>query len=162
VLYVTHDQEEAITMSDRVALMNRGRIAQLGSAEDLYERPATRFVAEFIGESNLIEGRVETSDGGTALVLADGARLALPNGASPAPRSGACTLMVRPEKIMLGAAGHGETGLDGTVEEVIYVGEFTRYRVRVMPAVVINAKVSNTHAASRAKAGDSVRLWWAA
>ena len=57
VLYVTHDQEEALTMSDRVAVLNRGRIAQLGTAEDLYERPASRFVAEFIGESNLLDGR---------------------------------------------------------------------------------------------------------
>jgi putative spermidine/putrescine transport system ATP-binding protein len=162
VLYVTHDQEEALTMSDRVALMNRGRIAQLGSAEDLYERPATRFVAEFIGESNLIEGRVESGHGGTALVLADGTRLVLPSGPSASRQAAACTLMVRPEKIMLGTAGHPETGLDGTVEEVIYVGEFTRYRVRVAPAAVINVKVANTHAASRAKAGDSARLWWAA
>jgi putative spermidine/putrescine transport system ATP-binding protein/spermidine/putrescine transport system ATP-binding protein len=73
-----------------------------------------------------------------------------------------CTLMVRPEKITLGTAGHPHAGLDGAVEEVIYVGEFTRYRVRVTPAVVINVKVANTHAASRAKHGDNVRLWWAA
>jgi len=63
---------------------------------------------------------------------------------------------------MLTTAGHRETGLDGTVEEVIYVGEFTRYRIRVATAVVMNVKVANTHAASRAKAGDNVRLRWAA
>jgi len=162
VLYVTHDQEEALTMSDRVALMNRGRIAQLGSAEDLYERPAQRFVAEFIGESNLIEGRVESREGQTTLALADGTRLALPGGASPHAREESCTLMVRPEKIMLTTAGHAQLGLDGMVEEVIYVGEFTRYRVRVAPAVVMSVKAANTHAASRAKTGDNVRLWWAA
>jgi len=161
VLYVTHDQEEALTMSDRVALMNRGRISQLGSAEDLYERPSTRFVAEFIGESNLIEGRVESREGQTGLVLADGTQLALPGGSSPA-RTGSCTLMVRPEKIVLGTAGNPQPGLEGTIEEVIYVGEFTRYRVRVAPGVVMHVKVANTHAASRAKAGDNVRLRWAA
>ncbi len=162
VLYVTHDQEEALTMSDRVALMNRGRIAQLGSAEDLYERPATRFVAEFIGESNLIEGRIEPVHGDAVLVLDGGVRLTLPNAPPPSDRAGSCTLMVRPEKITFASAGRPGAGLDGAVEEVIYVGEFTRYRVRVAPAVVINVKVANTHAASRAKPGDNVRLSWAA
>ena len=77
VLYVTHDQEEALTMSDRIALMNRGRIAQLGTAEDLYERPVSHFVANFIGESNLLEGRVESADGGAVFVHDGGVRLPL-------------------------------------------------------------------------------------
>jgi ABC-type Fe3+/spermidine/putrescine transport system ATPase subunit len=161
VLYVTHDQEEALTMSDRVALMNRGRIAQLGSAEDLYERPASRFVAEFIGESNLLEGRVESADGGPVFVHGAGVRLRVPPG--PATRPGEpYALMVRPEKITLGAAGGDATeGLAGTIEAVVYVGEFTRYRVRVAPAVVIGIKTANTHAVFRAKPGDPVRLRWA-
>jgi len=164
VLYVTHDQEEALTMSDRVALMDRGRIAQLGSAEDLYERPASRFVAEFIGESNLLEGRVESADGGTVFVDGRGVRLRVAPGPQ-APRSGEpYTLMVRPEKIALGPAGADpiEEGLAGAVEEVVYVGEFTRYRVRVAPGVVIGVKTANTHAVFRAKPGDPVRLRWAA
>jgi putative spermidine/putrescine transport system ATP-binding protein len=162
VLYVTHDQEEALTMSDRVALMNRGRIEQLGSAEDLYERPASRFVAEFIGESNLLEGRVEPIEGGGAFVAGTGARLPATID-SRAPRPGAaCTLMVRPEKIAIGpAGGDPSAGLAGTVEEVVYVGEFTRYRVRVAPEVVIGVKRANIHAAFRAKPGDPVRLGWA-
>src|SRR5215467_14181392 len=138
VLYVTHDQEEALTMSDRIALMNRGRIAQLGTAEDLYERPASRFVASFIGESNLFEGRVESSDGGAVFVHGAGSRLPL----SPGPRAfrpgESCTLMVRPEKIALGS--DATDGLPGTVETVVYVGEFTRYRVRVAPETMINVK----------------------
>jgi spermidine/putrescine ABC transporter ATP-binding subunit len=160
VLYVTHDQEEALTMSDRIALMNRGRIAQLGTAEDLYERPASRFVANFIGESNLLEGRVEASDGGAVFVHGRGVRLPV----SPGPRvfrpGESCTLMVRPEKIALGP-GEAE-GLPGTVETVVYVGEFTRYRVGVAPEVVIGVKTPNTQAVVRAKPGDSVRLRWAA
>src|SRR5260370_2029368 len=102
VLYVTHDQEEALTMSDRIALMNRGRIAQLGTAEDLYERPASHFVANFIGESNLLEGRVESADGGAVFVHGGGVRLPV----SPGPRAfrpaESCTLMLRPEKLALG------------------------------------------------------------
>jgi len=160
VLYVTHDQEEALTMSDRIALMNRGRIAQLGTAEDLYERPASHFVANFIGESNLLEGRVESADGGAVFVHGGGVRLPV----SPGPRAfrpaESCTLMVRPEKIALGP--EATEGLPGTVETVVYVGEFTRYGVRVAPEIVIGVKTPNTHTVLRAKPGDSVRLRWAA
>ncbi|HYB42603.1 MAG TPA: ABC transporter ATP-binding protein, partial [Candidatus Methylomirabilis sp.] len=167
VLYVTHDQEEALTMSDRVALMNRGRIAQLGSAEDLYERPASRFVAEFIGESNLLEGRVESAEGGPVFVDGQGVPLHVLTGPR-APRPGQpCTLMVRPEKIALRPATADPraepdaAALTGEVEDVVYVGEFTRYRVRVAPGVVISVKAANTHAVSRAGPGDRVRLRWA-
>ncbi len=160
VLYVTHDQEEALTMSDRVALMNRGRIAQLGSAEDLYERPASRFVAEFIGESNLLEGRVEAAAGGLVFVHG-GVRLVAPRGPQSSGASEACTLMVRPEKISIEAAESGaRDGLTGTVEEIVYVGEFTRYRVRVAPEVAIGVKTANTHAVFRAKPGERVGLRW--
>ncbi len=86
VLYVTHDQEEALTMSDRVALMNDGVIAQLGTARDLYERPATRFVAEFIGESNVIEGAMETA---AIFVSASELRFAV-TGSANAVRGRAC------------------------------------------------------------------------
>ena len=159
VLYVTHDQEEALTMSDRVALMKGGRIAQLGSAEDLYERPASRFVAEFIGESNLLEGRVESADGGALFVHDGGVRVRL---ASVPHGPGAYTLMVRPEKIgIASAAGPGEDGLAGKVEEVVYVGEFTRYQVRLAPDVLFGVKVPNTRAVHRARPGDTVRLHWA-
>jgi putative spermidine/putrescine transport system ATP-binding protein len=167
VLYVTHDQEEALTMSDRVALMNRGRIAQLGSAEDLYERPASRFVAEFIGESNLLDGRVESADGGPVFVDRSDVRLQVGMG-PPAPRPGErYTLMVRPEKITLTPAGadardgSAAASLAGEVDDVVYVGEFTRYWVRVAPGVVIGVKTANTHATWRAKPGDPVRLRWA-
>jgi len=163
VLYVTHDQEEALTMSDRVALMNRGRIAQLGSAEDLYERPASRFVAEFIGESNLLEGRLEAADGGLVFVRDGTVRLRVSAGPQALRPGQVCTLMVRPEKIALGpAAADASDGLAGAVEAVVYVGEFTRYQVRVAPDVVIGVKTANTHAVFRAKPGDPVRLRWAA
>src|SRR5262252_4273646 len=105
VLYVTHDQEEALTMSDRVALMNRGRIAQLGSAEDLYERPASRFVAEFIGESNLLDGRVEAADGAPVFVHDSGVRVRVAPGPFAPTAGERYTLMVRPEKITLMPAG---------------------------------------------------------
>ena len=162
VLYVTHDQEEALTMSDRVALMNRGRIAQLGSAEDLYERPASRFVAEFIGESNLLEGRVESSGAGAVFALAGGVSVPVSGQPARAEARAASTLMIRPEKIGLEpAAGAAVDGLAGTVEDVVYVGEFTRYRVRVAPGVAVAVKAHNTHATFRAKPGELVKLRWA-
>src|SRR5262245_49030039 len=163
VLYVTHDQEEALTMSDRVALMNRGQIAQIGSAEDLYERPASRFVAQFIGESNLLEGRIESLGGGRAVfAVASGVHLPLPAGQEGLPRGEPYTLMVRPEKITLGPADpQSNGGLEGRVQETVYVGEFTRYLVRVASDVVIGVKTTNSQAASRAKPGDSVWLQWA-
>jgi len=164
VLYVTHDQEEALTMSDRVALMNRGRIAQLGSAEDLYERPASRFVAEFIGESNLLAGRVERSGSGAVFAL-DGGGVRVPvSGQPPSPVPGTTsTLMIRPEKISIEPAGGAAAdGVPGAVEDAVYVGEFTRYRVRVASELFIGVKAANTHTTFRAKPGDLVRLRWAA
>ena len=127
VLYVTHDQEEALTMSDRVALMNRGRIAQLGSAEDLYERPATRFVAEFIGESNLIEGRVESSGAALVLAMARGSSAQWPGFGLSRPET--CTLMVRPEKIILGPADRAIGRRDSTAGG----GGHLRRRVHALP-----------------------------
>jgi putative spermidine/putrescine transport system ATP-binding protein len=129
IIYVTHDQEEALTLSDRIALMNGGRIEQLGSAEELYERPRTRFAAEFLGESNIIarDGRV---------------------------------LVLRPEKIELRPAT-SDAGLPGTVRELVYVGEATRYRVAVEGSV-LTVKVANSRAAYRPRAGEGVRVLWPA
>ncbi len=149
VVYVTHDHEEALTLSDRVALMNGGRIAQLGRAEDLYERPTTRFVAEFIGESNLIEGRAE----GGWFHGPDGVRMAIAGAAR-----GPVLLVLRPEKLELLPASAPE-GLADTVRELIYGGDVTRYRVAV-GATVLTAKVANRHAAVRPAIGEPVRVLW--
>ena len=162
VLYVTHDQEEALTLSDRVALMNRGRIEQVGAAEELYERPANRFVAEFIGESNLLEGQVEGGEapGRAWFVSADGLRV--PVGVEPgAAAAGRRLLVLRPEKVSLGPVeGSEPVGYLGKVEEVIYVGEVTRYRVRTRGGDVLTAKVPNRGGVFRARPGEAVRVWW--
>ena len=103
VLYVTHDQEEALTMSDRIAVMNRGRIEQIGTPEELYDRPATRFVASFIGDTNFLPGRVI---GRTAVTIA-----------------------VRPERIVLGPPREG--ALTGTITDVVFLGTARKYVVRL-------------------------------
>jgi putative spermidine/putrescine transport system ATP-binding protein len=149
VVYVTHDQEEALTLSDRIALMNGGRIAQLGRAEDLYERPASRFVAEFIGESNLLDGRVAAG----WFTTADGIRVKVAAGAD-----GAALLVLRPEKLAVLPADHAE-GLAGTVRELVYGGDVTRYRIAV-GATVLTAKVANSRAPFRPPVGAAVRALW--
>jgi ABC-type Fe3+/spermidine/putrescine transport system ATPase subunit len=115
-------------------------------------------VAEFIGESNLLEGRLEPADGGAVFVHRGGVRVRVAH----APRTGGpYTLMVRPEKVAIAPAGPADDGVPGKVEEAIYVGEFTRYQVRVAPDILMTVKVPNTHAVYRAKPDDAVRVHWA-
>jgi ABC-type Fe3+/spermidine/putrescine transport system ATPase subunit len=154
VLYVTHDQEEALTMSDRVALMNDGVIAQLGTAHDLYERPATRFVAEFIGESNVIEGTLETA---TTFVTANGSRFTVVTSDGAAGRP--AILVMRPEKIALARRIGDEQSLRGQVSERVYVGDFTRYRVEVGAGLTLTVKIQNNRSAVIAEEGEAVDLF---
>jgi spermidine/putrescine ABC transporter ATP-binding subunit len=156
VLYVTHDQEEAVTMSDRVALMNDGVIAQLGTAQELYERPATRFVAEFIGESNVIEGTLETA---SSLVSTDGLRFKVVGGRDDAVGR-RVILVMRPEKLSLARQAADEQSIRGVVRERLYVADFTRYRVEVAKELVITVKVQNNRSAVIAEEGEAVELFF--
>ena len=134
-VHVTHDQEEAMTMADTIAVMNAGRIEQLGSPEDLYENPATTFVANFLGQSNLVSGTVAGKDGETVTVEAHGHRVALP-AARCRVDSGAAIIGVRPEKVHL-IAGDAEipsgrnsfTG--GVVTDASFIGVSTQYLVKL-------------------------------
>jgi spermidine/putrescine transport system ATP-binding protein len=154
VLYVTHDQEEALTMSDRVALMNDGVIAQLGTARELYEQPATRFVAEFIGESNVIEGALETP---TTFVAAGGLRFTVAARESAVGRSG--ILVLRPEKLALARRTPDEQSIRGQVSERVYVGDFTRYRVEVAKELIVTVKIQNNRSAVVAEEGEAIELF---
>jgi putative spermidine/putrescine transport system ATP-binding protein len=155
VVYVTHDQEEALTMSDRVALMNKGGIAQVGTARDLYERPTNRFVAEFIGESNLIEGRLVergcfATDAGVRFPVASDGDL----------RVGDKGLLVaRPEKFSLAPQSSSNAGLAGRISEQVYVGDFTRCRVVIQGGLTLTVKVQNNRSALQTRAGDEVRIF---
>jgi len=155
VLYVTHDQEEALTMSDRVALMNDGAIAQLGTAHDLYERPATRFVAEFIGESNVIEGTMETA---AIFVSASDLRFTVAGSANAAAGQRAI-LVVRPEKLALTRQSPDDYSFRGQVRGRVYVGDFTRYRVEVSEHLVLTVKIQNNRSAAIAGEGEAVELF---
>ena len=117
-IFVTHDQEEALSMSDRIAVMSKGKVLQVGTPSDIYEAPLNRAVADFIGETNFLEGQAD-ADG---VRLADGQRLA-----ATTPGSGAVTLAIRPERTELAADGQ----LEGVLENIVYVGTDTVYHLNV-------------------------------
>jgi mannopine transport system ATP-binding protein len=135
VIYVTHDQEEALTMSDRVAVMNNGRLEQIGTPVDLYDLPNSAFVADFIGKMNFFDGEWSASgNGGTFRVGEHGSLPALaPGGESAAPSTlRPVRATVRPERLQLFKAGEGpELSLRGTIENVIFVGSHRTFLVRI-------------------------------
>ena len=143
-IYVTHDQEEALTMSDRLAVMNNGRIEQVGSPADVYEQPVTSFVAGFVGVSNLLSG--------------DAAR---------AITGSKARFTIRPEKIKLTDVNaipqNGECSATGVVKEVVYVGASTRYTVELesgAPLVVMQQNLDQSSMQALQVKGRSVRLSW--
>ncbi len=150
-VHVTHDQDEAMTMADRIAVMNRGKIEQLGPPTELYERPATAFVAGFLGVSNLLAGVVAGED---RVRLDDGTEIRVPLGG----RSGRVAVGVRPEKVRLVAGAGNE--LPGTVTETAYVGVATQVIVTT-PAGVVSVFAQNTEAGAVPPApGTHVTLSW--
>jgi spermidine/putrescine transport system ATP-binding protein len=152
-VHVTHDQEEAMTMADTIAVMNSGRIEQLGPPAELYESPATAFVAGFLGVSNLLPGTVEDSG---AVRLVDGTVVRTNSNG----RSGQVAAGVRPEKITIGAGG-GANELPGTVSETAYIGVATQVVVRTA-AGIVQVFAQNLDAGGRVPApGTNVVLSWA-
>jgi spermidine/putrescine transport system ATP-binding protein len=165
-IYVTHDQEEAMTMSDRIAVMRAGRIEQLGNPEQLYERPQTAFVAGFLGVSNLLEGEVAGRDGDLVTVrMPDGALLRAPGGGVAS--SGPVRIGVRPEKLRVdpGADAGGSDGLNvltGIVLDSSYIGVSTQYLVQTEGhRLVVYAQNLDTAGAAELLAdGQHVALTW--
>jgi spermidine/putrescine transport system ATP-binding protein len=150
-VHVTHDQEEAMTMADQIAVMNLGRIEQLGSPTELYERPQTAFVAGFLGKSNLLEGAVVN---GGVVRLANGVEVR----ADVSGVSGEVAIGVRPEKVQLGDAGTNR--LEGRVRETAYVGVATEIVVET-PAGDITVFHQNAEAGGVIPAGGSqVTVSW--
>jgi spermidine/putrescine transport system ATP-binding protein len=167
-IYVTHDQEEAMTMSDRIAVMRHGKIEQLGSPEELYERPTTAFVAGFLGVSNLLDGDVVGNDGTWIDVrLADGATVRAP--AASANGAHAVRVGVRPEKLRVvpaeseAAGDPARNSLGGTVLDASYIGVSTQYLIETGDGhrLVVYAQNLETSGASEALAdGQQVRVSW--
>ena len=160
VLYVTHDQEEALTMSDRIAVFNRGRIEQIGTPEELYDTPATRFVAGFIGDTNLLSGRaLAVSDGICEVETAAGRIKASVRQQFAA--GGPVVVAVRPERLVLTSLQEGGTGLSGSITDVIFLGTARKYVVRLVDGTecVVLRQVSDPPFDLGASA---VRLSWVA
>ncbi len=148
---VTHDQEEALSMSDSISVMHSGSIIQTASPEQLYEAPATRYVADFIGESNLFNGTVRHVQGNSALLRTEqGIELSsplTPNGTTLSANTEGC-IAVRPELIDIAAKGNlqgRDVTLDGCVEDRIYLGNITEYRVRTQPFGIVCVRVPRQH-----------------
>jgi spermidine/putrescine transport system ATP-binding protein len=161
-VYVTHDQEEALTMSDRIAVMNRGRIEQIADPEEVYDRPATSFVAGFIGVSNLMPGIVRKPGAKGEVQLDSGVNVTADvNGFAAGDR---CQAVVRPEKLYLGSGARGEPTVEGLVESSLYLGTSTQLIVRLADDVRMTVLVPNTDEADRQQlpgGGANVKLSWA-
>ncbi len=165
-IYVTHDQEEAMTMSDRIAVMNAGRFEQLGDPESLYEHPTTRFVAGFLGVSNLLAGTTDgTADGYSLVKLADDTRVRVPTNLLDG--SGKVEIGVRPEKIRLTSADQptpaGSNLLHGVIRDASYIGVSTQYIVDTRGGVAVTVYEQNVERATKSELwtpGEAVTLNW--
>ncbi len=165
-IYVTHDQEEAMTMSDRVAVMRGGRIEQVGPPEDVYENPVTEFVASFLGASNLLDGDVkEHRDGIVAVLLAGGDTVLVPADRAPFDVGSKVKVGVRPEKIAIrvedgSAAEPGWNGVTGLLRMSTYIGVSHQYKVEGPGGADITVWAQNLGTEAVPRAGERVRLAW--
>ena len=160
VVYVTHDQSEALTMSNRIAVFNDGIIQQLATPADLYERPENAFVAQFIGENNRLRGKVTSVNGRSCAVEVEGGRIEAFPVNIDGPGS-ATTLSLRPERVRINPpAGECPNLFDARVEELIYLGDHMRTRVSVCGHDDFIVKVPNAGGHTHLRPGDAVRVGW--
>jgi spermidine/putrescine transport system ATP-binding protein len=164
-VYVTHDQEEALTMSDRIGVMNHGGLEQVAAPEEIYERPATSFVAGFIGVSNLMPGVITaTANGGARIKLDSGVEVDTSGDPAGLASGERCNAVVRPEKLRIDGDAGGTPSIEGTVESTLYLGTATQVIVRLPDGVPITVMVPNASDAAEERlpgGGSSVRLSWA-
>ena len=160
VIYVTHDQSEALTMSDRIAIMNDGRFEQVGSPEELYRAPANRFVADFIGETCFLKATAAPADGDRGVARVGEAFVRFPL-LQPVAAGEALELMVRPEAVVLAGGSEDEQNtIAGVVEEAVYLGEFTTYHVRLSDGQILFMKRQNFHGIQDFRTGDEIEVAW--
>jgi spermidine/putrescine transport system ATP-binding protein len=156
-IYVTHDQEEALTMSDRIAVMNEGRVQQVADPPTLYERPENRFVADFIGQTNVFSGAVESvSDGRVTLRTASGEKVEAT--AREAEVGEEAHAAVRPEKVRFGS--EGDNTRDVRIREIVYLGVSTQYITELPDGEKLVLYQQNTHEENFPGVGDEVPVAW--
>ena len=160
-IYVTHDQGEALTMSDRIAVLNRGRVMQVGSPQDIYERPVNRFVTDFIGESNIITAHVAAVDGDKCTLTIGDFRFRAPRREGVSVGS-EVALAMRPEQMLLGeeaeAAGDGNT-VRARVIDSTYQGPVIRYRLDLAGQTVVAERPNRAHVPVLAAGAETVVSW---
>ncbi len=156
VVYVTHDQSEALTMSDRIAVFEDGRIQQLAAPDVLYEKPDNAFVAQFIGENNTLVGTVQGGKGDIVEVDVQGTKIKALS-VNPGSKT---TLSIRPERVHLG--GKGDNVVDATIQELIYLGDHIRCRLSVLGNDEFVVKVPNSAKQDLPTVGKKTKLSWAA
>ncbi len=162
VVYVTHDQGEALTMSDRVAVFNDGRIQQLAPPEDLYERPENSFVAGFIGENNKLTGVIEDLSDGRALVRLPTGELIEATAVNVKEKHARTMVSVRPERVEFRPERmpEGAHVLDAEVREIIYMGDILRTRLKVAGTEEFVMKIRNAAGQARLEKGQKIRIGW--
>jgi len=162
-VYVTHDQSEALTMSDRIAIMNKGRIVQLGAPEQLYENPASRFVAGFIGKSNFLSGKVTAVSSDNCRVISEEGLRFVVSRTRNLNEGDKVTVAIRPEKLVFieeGEAPSGWNSLDGIVEEFIYLGDLRHYEVSVSKNDLFLIQIPSRPGIERWQRGSHIKLGW--
>lgn len=159
-VFVTHDQEEALSMATRIAVMSLGRVVQVGTPRDIYYHPVDRFVADFIGESNFLMGAIESDGSSGFFALADAGRIPVMNGARPGP----ATLMIRPEALEVGPLDSApDAALKGTISQVAFMGNHTRITVDTAAGALV---VHRSHAGGvrddvqLGRPGEEACVWW--
>lgn len=161
-VHVTHDQEEAMTMADTIAVMNKGKIEQMGTPEDLYDSPKTAFVANFLGQSNLIPGEVSGNDGNNLIVDLFGTKVAVPKARSSAHGS-SVLVGIRPEKFRISPEGKNVSGnvlTGGKVSDVSYIGVSTQYQVEMPWGKELMVFEQNDDNEEMLSKGQPVTLSW--
>jgi spermidine/putrescine ABC transporter ATP-binding subunit len=163
ILYVTHDQEEALVMADRIAVLRAGRIEQLGSPEELYDGPANPFVADFIGQTNLIPGRILARTATCSTIGIDGGQdIQVTGGATSFAPGDRVQLGIRLERVTLGRPnGGGLARLGGVVRDSVFAGGAQLVHVEIAPDLIVRARIALDRASGRFAIGEAVAVAWA-
>jgi spermidine/putrescine transport system ATP-binding protein len=165
-VFVTHDQEEAMSMATRIAVMAGGVVRQIGTPREIYQRPVDRFVADFIGESNFLDGDLANGGGGPTFRLRNGAMLPAPPDATGSPSNGRVALMVRPESVAVAGSvpvrSSATAAIAGRATNVAFMGNHTRITVQTDAGtlVCIRFHESDERAAEEEMVDREVQVWW--
>ena len=160
VVYVTHDQSEALTMSNRIAVFNDGKIQQISSPDVLYEKPTSAFVAQFIGENNQLKGKVESLDGNNCVVVTETGEKIHALKVNVNNVGDKSLISLRPERVAINSSEKFENNFDAKVKELIYLGDHIRTRLEICGNDQFIVKVPNSYASGNLKEGEIAKLSW--